>query len=195
MDGLLCVCVVSNVPINESNNLVDFFYFSFDCYLTAINEIKKIIYEFFCFIYDVFNLDLGRLLLPSERICSRSAAAVNWWMRNITMMHGLLSIIDSIKTVCFVPLTDGHRWFRRWRCFAAGCIVTLSVAGVVVVRLRLAHQTNLIEAAVLTVGLRQPDANELLLPFHSDDVILWTVFPWLTLAIRLSPPLKTIINF
>jgi hypothetical protein len=40
----------------------------------------------------------------------------------------------------------------------------------------LAHQTSLIEAAVLIVGLCQPDVTELLLPFHSDDVIFWTCF-------------------
>jgi hypothetical protein len=48
----------------------------------------------------------------------------------------------------------------------------------------LSHQIILIEAAVLTVGLCQPDVTGLLLPFHSDDVIVWTFFSQRTLFLH-----------
>lgn len=53
----------------------------------------------------------------------------------------------------------------------------MTLTDAVVQQLCLLHQINLIEAAVLTVGLCQPDVTGLLLPFHSDDVIVWTFYP------------------
>lgn len=72
-------------------------------------------------------------------------------------------------------LTDGLHWFHQTHSFVVDC-TTLSVVDAVVQQLCLVYQIALIEAAVLTVGLCQPDVTELLLPFHSDDVIIWTFY-------------------
>lgn len=72
-------------------------------------------------------------------------------------------------------LTDGLHWFHQIHSFVADC-KTLSVVDVAVQQLCLLNQIILIEAAVLSVGLSQPDVTGLLLPFHSDDVIIWTFY-------------------
>lgn len=75
-----------------------------------------------------------------------------------------------------MELTDGLHWFHQTHSFVVDC-TTLSVVDAAVQQLSLlVHQITLIEAVVLTVDQCQPDVTELLLPFHSDDVIIWTFY-------------------